>query len=351
MLLPNRYGNSADYRYGAFSKEQDYEINGVGNSYNFGSRLYSPRVVRWLSTDPKQEWYPFYSPYNYAANCPISVIDTEGEFLGVIIGAVVGAAINGTIAAIKGEDIGYAMAKGALAGAAAGGVFDAIYTGGASLAVTVAAGAAAGATGNAVEQVIDYTVRGDDLSGGEFVASTVIGGVTAGIGHKIAPFISKFTKKAGKIFTGPLQRIWKPSDFGVKTISESPELLRVWNANLKRMTESNRPNLYKDYLSNIDNGIEMSNDFLRSVFKSVRGGFKNMAKKEGMEISGEIHHWNFPAKDFPLDVVNPSNLTEPISRELHEYIHQTVVSEGVNLWTGPMAPQNVIPTQGTPLSN
>lgn len=79
MLLPNRHGNSSDYRYGFNGKELDDELKGEGNSYDFGARIYDPRLGRFLSTDPLWDIYPAYSPYTYAANNPIKLIDVYGE--------------------------------------------------------------------------------------------------------------------------------------------------------------------------------------------------------------------------------------------------------------------------------
>src|SRR5690554_1271658 len=46
------------YRYGFNSMERDDEIKGKGNSYDFGARMYDPRVGRWLSVDPKAALLP-----------------------------------------------------------------------------------------------------------------------------------------------------------------------------------------------------------------------------------------------------------------------------------------------------
>jgi RHS repeat-associated protein len=53
MIMPGRkysIGNGA-YRYGFNGKEKNNEISGEGNSYDFGARIYDPRLGRWLSTD------------------------------------------------------------------------------------------------------------------------------------------------------------------------------------------------------------------------------------------------------------------------------------------------------------
>ncbi len=44
MVMPNRNGSSDSYRYGFNGMEKDDEIKGNGNSYDFGARIYDPRV-------------------------------------------------------------------------------------------------------------------------------------------------------------------------------------------------------------------------------------------------------------------------------------------------------------------
>jgi RHS repeat-associated protein len=79
MLMPERFKISPEYRYGFAGKEKDDEIKGKANSYDFGARIYDPRLGRFLSTDPLIEQFPNLSPYAYAANTPIVAKDKEGE--------------------------------------------------------------------------------------------------------------------------------------------------------------------------------------------------------------------------------------------------------------------------------
>ncbi|MBL4753432.1 MAG: RHS repeat-associated core domain-containing protein [Flavobacteriales bacterium] len=71
------------YRYGFNGKEKDDEIKGVGNSYDYGARIYDPRLGRWLAVDPKGQLFPNHSPYNYALGNPIYYIDPDGEVIEV----------------------------------------------------------------------------------------------------------------------------------------------------------------------------------------------------------------------------------------------------------------------------
>jgi RHS repeat-associated protein len=45
-------------RYGFNGMEKDDNVKGEGNSYDFGARIYDPRVGRWLSMDAKSKDYP-----------------------------------------------------------------------------------------------------------------------------------------------------------------------------------------------------------------------------------------------------------------------------------------------------
>jgi len=77
MLLPGRHANTSDYRYGFNGMELDNELKGEGNSYDFGARMYDPRVGRWLSLDRVHKDYQ--SDYVYASNNPIIFIDKGGN--------------------------------------------------------------------------------------------------------------------------------------------------------------------------------------------------------------------------------------------------------------------------------
>lgn len=77
--MPGRQYNNGNYRYGFNGKEKDDEVKGSGNSIDFGARIYDPRLGRFLSVDPDAQKYPYASPYNYAANCPIRLVDINGK--------------------------------------------------------------------------------------------------------------------------------------------------------------------------------------------------------------------------------------------------------------------------------
>lgn len=79
MLMPGRsYSAATGYRYGFNGKENDNEVKGTGNQIDYGLRTYDSRLGRFLSVDPLEAKFPFYTPYQYAGNCPIRFIDLDG---------------------------------------------------------------------------------------------------------------------------------------------------------------------------------------------------------------------------------------------------------------------------------
>ena len=77
--MPGRQFNSGNYRFGFNGKEKDDELKGNGNSYDFGDRIYDPRIGNWLSIDPLFGKYPAFSPYSFAADNPILFVDRDGR--------------------------------------------------------------------------------------------------------------------------------------------------------------------------------------------------------------------------------------------------------------------------------
>lgn len=80
-MLPNRHGSSGsdNYRYGFNGKENDLELKGDGNSYDFGARMYDSRIGRWFAPDPLEKEFSYVSTYVYALNNPLNVIDSDGN--------------------------------------------------------------------------------------------------------------------------------------------------------------------------------------------------------------------------------------------------------------------------------
>ena len=72
-----------NYRYGFNGKEQDPEVKGPDNEYDYGMRMYDPRVAKFLSVDPLAFKYAYYSPYQFAGNIPTKFIDIDGAEPGI----------------------------------------------------------------------------------------------------------------------------------------------------------------------------------------------------------------------------------------------------------------------------
>ncbi len=66
------------YSYGFNGKENIDEVYGKGKLSDFGDRLVDPRLGKFLSVDPLQRKFPFYSVYHFAGNSPIANIDLDG---------------------------------------------------------------------------------------------------------------------------------------------------------------------------------------------------------------------------------------------------------------------------------
>lgn len=69
------------YRFGFNGKEKDDEVKGVGNSLDFGARIYDSRTGRWLSVDPLWMYYIPVTPFNFALNNPITLFDEDGNVI------------------------------------------------------------------------------------------------------------------------------------------------------------------------------------------------------------------------------------------------------------------------------
>jgi|GEM_PF-2745152 len=78
MQMVGRKFDAGKYRYGFNGKEKDSDVKGEGVQYDYGFRIYDSRVGKFLSTDPLSQFYPWYTPYQFAGNKPIYAIDLDG---------------------------------------------------------------------------------------------------------------------------------------------------------------------------------------------------------------------------------------------------------------------------------
>jgi len=81
MVQPGRQfailGDSA-YRFGFNGKLHDDDIYGKDNAYDYGMRMYDPRLGRFMSIDPMASSFAWWTPYQFAGDKPISATDLDG---------------------------------------------------------------------------------------------------------------------------------------------------------------------------------------------------------------------------------------------------------------------------------
>jgi RHS repeat-associated protein len=73
---PGRTGGD-NYRYGFNGKENDPEVE-ANAIQDYGMWMYDPRVGRFFSTDPLMYDYPYYTPYQFTGDNPITYVDLDG---------------------------------------------------------------------------------------------------------------------------------------------------------------------------------------------------------------------------------------------------------------------------------
>ena len=89
MLQPGRKFSAGNgYRYGFNGKENDKDFSGDGNEYDYGFRIYNPRIGRFLSVDPLTKSYPWNSTFAFAENDVLRSIDIEGAEKYIVTGCI-----------------------------------------------------------------------------------------------------------------------------------------------------------------------------------------------------------------------------------------------------------------------
>ena len=74
MMPERKFDGGSGYRYGFNGKELDNDPV----QYDYGFRIYDPRLAKFKSVDPLTKKYPYYTPYQFAGNNPIKYIDLDG---------------------------------------------------------------------------------------------------------------------------------------------------------------------------------------------------------------------------------------------------------------------------------
>ena len=76
LAMTERTYSNSEYRYGFNGKENDTDFG--SHIQDLGARFYSGALGRMFSTDPFIDELPFYSPYCFAGNSPILLLDLDG---------------------------------------------------------------------------------------------------------------------------------------------------------------------------------------------------------------------------------------------------------------------------------
>ncbi len=151
-------------------------MNGL-NWYYFGARYYDPAIVRWVQVDPYDSKYPSVSPFNYAFNNPIILIDPDGR---VVVFAQVEARVSvfisqfnvaGGLAIDHQGNVGVYYSGGLGAGFGIGMMAGVSFGGYPALDATindiegfgVDAGAWAGAGGAIIAAELNFSINNDDF--------------------------------------------------------------------------------------------------------------------------------------------------------------------------------------------
>ncbi len=87
VMLDGRTQENEFIRSGFNGMERDDELKGMGNSYDFGARLYDSRLGRWLTIDKRSGHQPSESSYKAFHNSPLIYTDPDGnyEFLTIVV--------------------------------------------------------------------------------------------------------------------------------------------------------------------------------------------------------------------------------------------------------------------------
>jgi hypothetical protein len=135
-----------------------------------------------------------------------------------------------------------------------------------------------------------------------------------------------------------------PSDFGLNSIADDPQLHDLWtNAQKSAQSWNGRPNAYQRLLASIENGATLTGDELSNAFSTVRGYYNRAAELRGVDLlNGDIHHWNFNKAEYPDQVFDPRNLFPTKDDIQHSTVHYFVGSGNGFSYAKPTLPNSVL---------
>ncbi|PRQ09707.1 RHS repeat-associated core domain-containing protein [Enhygromyxa salina] len=207
------------YRY------QGQEWDGEVQLYNFRARIYDPVLRRFVSPDPRRQ---FFSPYVFAADAPLTAVDPTGEsatwavYLGLAALTVAGVALT-LVTAGASDALLLAVDSSVLAGEVASGV--AVEAGVEAAAGATVGSVAGGLAGSAAMTAgfngicYEHAQGGDITAGGMFktlgigaaqgLATGLVGGMLGPLADaanaRVAESsVSAFAKAAGRAASGTI---------------------------------------------------------------------------------------------------------------------------------------------------
>ena len=208
MLLVGRSWQSI-YKYGFNGYENDREIYGDNLLVDFGARVYDSRLSKFFSIDPYSNALTSISPYSFAANSPMILVDKDGEMPWLasgFIGGLVNVGIGYVAASITGEEytwndagkdfvVGFAIGLGtALLAPMIAPAGKVITTGHKIIAGSLVSGAES-ALNNTVEQALEIkSGERERINGQEVLGSGLWGMLTGAAGAWGGSKVSKFMK-------------------------------------------------------------------------------------------------------------------------------------------------------------
>ena len=78
VMAGRKFSAGSGYRYGFNGKEKDKDISSL-TDYNYGFRIYSSVLGKFLSVDPLTKKYPELTGYQFSSNSPIANVDLDGK--------------------------------------------------------------------------------------------------------------------------------------------------------------------------------------------------------------------------------------------------------------------------------
>ena len=147
-----------------------------------------------------------------------------------------------------------------------------------------------------------------------------------------------------------------PADFGLHTISENPQELRLFRQALDNKATSPRTNDYQRYLEIIRRGETPTQAQAEKAWGSVQQEYFAVSRDAGTNMDDvEIHHWNYSKGEYPLQVTDPQNLVQTPDRQTswnsHQAIHEATSSDpntAIGKWKGPIDAIHELPITPAP---